>query len=86
MGENWPGFVAEILGCENRGYGTVEPGIEVSVVSKAANHPIERISSQNNGNVYLVAPLLDKKATLLLNGKVNDITEPICMVTYCGKE
>lgn len=39
----------------------------------------------SEGNVYLVAPLLDKKAIILLTGKVNDITQPIAWTRTAGK-
>jgi len=37
--EDWPEFVADILGCKNRGYGPVEPGTDVSIVSEMVNLP-----------------------------------------------
>jgi len=87
--EDWPEFVANILGCKNRGYGAVEPGIDVSIVPKAINHPImkniEPKQWHSNGNVYLVAPLLDEEANILLTGKVNDVTEPIAWTRTVGK-
>jgi type 1 glutamine amidotransferase len=87
--EDWPEFVADVVGCENRGYGPVEPGAEVSVVSDAINNSIVKdIASKqwhSEGNVYLVAPLLDKKATILLTGKVNDISQPIAWTRTAGK-
>ena len=87
--EDWPEFVADILGCENRGYGPVGPGIDVSVVSENANDPIvSNISPSrwhSEGNIYLVAPLLDKKAKVLLTGKSNDITQPIAWTRRAGK-
>lgn len=86
--EDWPAFVAEVLGCENRGYGPVEPGTDVAVVSTATNHPILKDVPQawhSKGNVYRVAPLLDQKANVLLTGKVNDITEPIAWTRTAGK-
>lgn len=87
--EDWPAFVADILGCENRGYGPVEPGTDVSVVPAMTNHPIiKNLPSQqwhSNGNVYLVAPLLDANATVLLTGKVNDIVQPIAWTRMADK-
>src|SRR5688572_27883613 len=70
--EDWPAFVADILGCQNRGYGPVEPGTDVSVVPEAATHPIVKdLQTQwhSKGNIYLVAPLLDQEPTVLLKGK-----------------
>lgn len=87
--EDWPEFVANILGCENRGYGPVEPGTNVSVVSDAISHPIVKDINpkqwHSKGNVYLVAPLLDKKANILLTGKVNDITQPVAWTRTAEK-
>ncbi|MEP6595226.1 MAG: ThuA domain-containing protein [Ginsengibacter sp.] len=86
--EDWPAFVADILGCQNRGYGPVEPGTDVSVVPEAASHPIVKNLQTKQwhckGNVYLVAPLLDKEANVLLEGKVNDKTEPIAWTRSAG--
>ena len=86
--EDWPAFVADILGCENRGYGPVEPGINVSVNPEALNNAILKDSPKewhSNGNVYLVKPLLDTTANVLLTGKANDITEPIAWTRMAGK-
>jgi type 1 glutamine amidotransferase len=38
----------------------------------------------SEGNVYLVAPLLDKNATVLLTAKANDLTEPIAWTHTVG--
>lgn len=77
----WPEFVADILGCENRGYGPVEPGTEVSISASARKHPIlkniEPAAWHSKGNVYRVSPLLDTGATVLLTGRVDNKTEPI---------
>lgn len=79
--EAWWEFVPDILGCENRGYGPDEPGTEVAPAPGSENHPIvdgvEPIEWHSKGNVYLVAPLLDPKAQVLLLGKVEDAVEPI---------
>jgi type 1 glutamine amidotransferase len=87
--EDWPEFVADILGCENRGYGPVGPGIDVSVVPEIANDPIvsniKPSQWHSEGNIYLVAPLLDKKAKVLLTGKSNDITQPVAWTRTAGK-
>ena len=82
----WPGFVTNILGCENRGYGPQELGTDVSIVPSQKKHPIlkgfkpERWHA--DGSTYLVAPLLDEKATVLVTGKVNDKVEPIAWTRY----
>lgn len=87
--EDWPGFVAEILGCENRGYGPEQAGTEVAVSEDAIDHPIlkgiELKQWHSDGNIYKVAPLLDSQAKVLLTGKVGDITEPIAWVRKSGK-
>jgi hypothetical protein len=87
--EDWPEFVGEVLGCENRGYGPVEPGTDVAVVPDAINNSIVKDIApkqwHSKGNVYRVAPLIDRGATVLLTGKVNDITEPIAWTRTAGK-
>jgi type 1 glutamine amidotransferase len=87
--EDWPGFVAEMLGCENRGYGPEQPGTEVTVNEDAIHHPIlkgvESAQWHSDGNIYKVAPLLDSQAKVLLTGKVGDLTEPIAWIRKAGK-
>lgn len=79
--ESWKDFVPDILGCENRGYGPVGPGINVSVVMENSQHPIlqgfKNPKWNSNGNIYLVAPLLDTNAKVLLIGESADHVEPI---------
>lgn len=91
---DWPEFVPEVLGCENRGYGPVEPGTNISVVSSQASHPILQGIDESYwhtiGNVYKVAPLLDKNATILLRGTVESegLDEPVAWIRknrYGGK-
>lgn len=78
---DWWDFVPDILGCKNRGYGAVELGTDVSVVPEAKNHPILKDIHKDQwhslGNTYLVAPLLDKQAKVLLRGRSGDQTEPV---------
>ena len=87
--EDWPGFVADILGCQNRGYGPQEAGVDVSLVPEAASHPIVKdLQIQRwhcKGSIYRVAPLLDREATVLLNGKVNDSVEPVAWTRIAGR-
>lgn len=87
--EDWPGFVADILGCENRGYGSAELGTDVAIVSEASSHPVlnnvQPSQWHSTGQIYHVAPLLDKEATVLLRGKVEDKTEPIAWTRKAGK-
>lgn len=91
---DWPKFVAEVLGCENRGYGPVDPGTNISVESSQASHPIlqgiDETYWHTIGNVYKVAPLLDGNATILLRGNVEEegLDEPVAWIRknrYGGK-
>ena len=88
--EDWPEFVADFLGCENRGYGPHELGYDVTLVPEAASHPIVKDLQikqwHSKGGIYKVA-LLDKEATVLLTGKVNgsDSVEPIAWTRNAGK-
>lgn len=85
---DWWDFVPDILGCENRGYGPVEPGTDVRVVPTAKDHPILEMTSldqwHSEGNLYLVAPLLDQDATVLLEGHADGKTEPIAWTRMAG--
>lgn len=86
--EDWPAFVADILGCENRGYGPVGPGISVLVNPGELNNDIVKdcpVQWHSNGNVYLIKPLLDTTANVLLTGRSNDITEPVAWTRIAGK-
>ena len=84
--EAWPEFVADILGCENRGYGPEQSGTEVSIVPEEKKHRILRdvdpAQWHAEGSLYLVAPLLDEKATVLMTGSVNGKVEPITWTRY----
>ncbi|HLR31674.1 MAG TPA: ThuA domain-containing protein [Fodinibius sp.] len=81
---DWPEFVPEVLGCENRGYGPVDPGTEVSIVPEAKDHPIlndiQKDQWHSEGNVYHVAPLLDEQAKVLLRGQAGEQTEPVAWI------
>jgi type 1 glutamine amidotransferase len=84
----WPEFVADILGCENRGYGPAKFGTDVAVVPEASGHPIlTGIPSQwhSSGNVYHVAPLLDNSATILLTGTIPEKVEPVAWTRMAGQ-
>lgn len=78
--EGWWGFVPDILGCENQGYEPEKFGTEVTVLPGKANHPILKdvaISGwYSNGQVYKVAPIIDKKAEVLLTGQARNNSEP----------
>jgi hypothetical protein len=84
--EAWPEFVSDILGCENRGYGPEPLGTKVAIVPAAKKHPIVKgvvpLQWQGDGSTYLVAPLLDKKATVLFTGSVQDKVEPVAWTRY----
>ena len=76
----WWEFVPEILGCENKGYGPVAPGTDVSVSQSHRSHAIVSglpSTWHSTGNLYLVAPLVDPDAVILLNGSADGKTEPI---------
>jgi type 1 glutamine amidotransferase len=87
--EDWPAFVADFLGCQNRGYGPAELGFDVTLVPEAVRHPIVKDLQikqwHSKGSIYKVAPLLDKEATVLLIGKVNDSVEPIAWTRTSGE-
>ncbi|MBS1746492.1 MAG: ThuA domain-containing protein, partial [Bacteroidetes bacterium] len=87
--EDWPGFVADILGCENRGYGSAELGTDVTIDAEAGDHPVlngvQSAQWHSTGQIYHVAPLLDKDAKILLWGKVENKTEPIAWTRKAGK-
>lgn len=83
----WDSFVADVLGCENRGYGGVEWGTNVSVSNEGTLHPIlSGVDKQwhSKGNVYKVAPLLDENAYVLLFGEANGEVQPIAWSRRIG--
>lgn len=79
--EAWPEFVSDILGCENRGYGQEKSGTKVSVLPSAKDHAILNGIGVNewhgDGSTYLVAPLLDLNATVLLTASADGKIEPV---------
>jgi type 1 glutamine amidotransferase len=84
----WPEFVADILGCENRGYGPGPVGTDVAIATGAAAHPILAgvpAAWHSKGNVYHVAPLLDTSARVLLTGTIPGKTEPIAWTRQARK-
>lgn len=85
---DWWDFVPKILGCENRGYGPVGPGTAVRTVPQELSHPIlsgiARARWHSEGNLYLVAPLLDADATVLLEGQSDGKTEPVAWTRMAG--
>lgn len=87
--EDWPGFVAEILGCGNYGYGPVEPGTTVTRAPEQRTHPILKDfrtdGFHSTGNLYKVTPLTDAKATVLLHGTDGKDTQPVAWTRMAGK-
>ena len=87
--EDWPGFVTEILGCGNYGYGPVEPGTEVTIAPEQRTHPIisdlKTDAFHSTGNLYKVTPLTDDHATILLNGTDGKDTQPVAWTRMAGK-
>ena len=86
--EDWPSFTADILGCENKGYGPVEAGYNVSFIPGAESHPVLKDIQVNKwhskGSIYHVA-LLDKSADVLLQGEIEGKTEPVAWTRIAGK-
>lgn len=87
--EKWWEFVPEVLGCENRGYGTAADGIAVAAVPGQEGHPILEgiapLSWRSNGSLYLVKPLVDDKATVLLTGSAGgSAAEPVAWTRMAG--
>jgi type 1 glutamine amidotransferase len=86
--EDWRAFTADVLGCENKGYGPHEAGYNVSVMPAAVNHPILKGIHVNKwhskGGIYHVS-LLDKNADVLLQGELNGKTEPVAWTRTTGK-
>lgn len=78
--EDWFEFVADVLGCANKGYGPQEAGADMYILPEAVNHPIVRNVEpkqwHGNGSLYLVA-LLDKEATVLMQGKQGNTVQPV---------
>jgi len=78
--EDWWEFVPDVLGCENQGYEPEELGTRIQIVEKNKDHEIlEGVNIdgwRSKGQVYKVAPLLDKNAEVLLTGSTDNVTEP----------
>ena len=86
--QKWWEFVPEVLGCKNRGYGSNEAGTDVAVVPEAAEHPIlqgvQLRKWHSGGSLYLVNPLVDTNATVLLTGFTENKVEPIAWTRRYG--
>ncbi|MVZ61173.1 ThuA domain-containing protein [Sphingobacterium humi] len=84
----WPAFVPEVLGCENRGYGPATAKTTVQVKEEQLNHELLNGIAvpqwQSDGNLYLVAPLVDQQANLILEGTSDQKTEPIAWTRQYG--
>lgn len=78
--EPWPEFPADILGCENKGYGPLAKGYQVKVLQDQLQHPllkgIRTAPWHSLGSLYHVA-LLDDDATVVMEGELEGKTEPI---------
>ena len=78
--EDWFEFVADVLGCENKGYGPHDDGYDPYILPEAANHPIVKnvrpTKWHSSGGLYLVE-LLDKEANVLMQGKHKDNVQPV---------
>ena len=87
--QKWWEFVPEVLGCKNRGYGPAEAGTDVAVIPEAGDHPIlQGIQTRewhSGGSLYLVKPLVDTSATVLLTGSVEEKVEPVAWTRRYGK-
>ncbi len=85
----WPEFVSTVLGCENRGYGPATAKTEVKVNESFENHEILKDIGDkswiSDGNLYLVAPLLDRNAKVLLHGLSDQKSQPIAWTRQYGK-
>jgi hypothetical protein len=87
--EAWWAFVPEVLGCENRGYGKPDDGVDVVAVPSQVRHPIlagvEPRAWHAQGPLYRVKPLVDPAATVLLTGRGGLFTdEPIAWTRMAG--
>lgn len=86
--KDWPEFVPEILGQENRGYGSVEDGTAVAVAPGADDHPVldgfDPVQWQSTGNLYLIR-LLDTEATTLLSGMADEKVNPVAYTRMAGE-
>lgn len=84
--EDWWAFVSDVLGCENRGYGSPALGTRVKLVPEMIDHPIldgQRMQWHSTGNVYH-NKLLDKDITVLITGQVEGDVEPIAWTRMAG--
>ncbi len=85
----WPEFVSTVLGCENRGYGPATAKTEVKVNESFENDEILKDigdkSWVSDGNLYLVAPLLDRNAKVLFHGLSDQKSQPIAWTRQYGK-
>ena len=86
--EKWWEFVPEVLGCKNRGYGSTELGGDVSHMATAAGHPILQGVTPDKwhtkGCIYLVSPLVDEKAAVLMTATSEGKVEPAAWTRDCN--
>ncbi len=87
--EEWPEFVSDVLGCENRGYALATSNTEVQMnVKESKSSLLKGIESSrwlSDGNLYWVDPLLTNDAQVLLFGKADQKTEPIAWTRHYGQ-
>lgn len=87
--EQWTEFVSTVLGCENRGYGLATAKTVVQVNERFLDHEILKGIQYRNwvsdGNLYLVEPLLDRNAQVLLQGLSDQKSQPIAWTRHYGK-
>jgi type 1 glutamine amidotransferase len=86
--EDWRTFTADVLGCENKGYGPHEAGYNVAVNPTTAGHPILKDIGaskwHSKGGIYHVS-LLDSSAQVLLKGELDGKIEPVAWTRSTGK-
>ena len=85
---DWWDFVPDILGCLNKGYGPVDPGMDIRIADAQKNHPILKgvpVQWHSKGNLYLVDFTIDPQAVPLLMGSVEDKQQPVAWTRMAGK-
>jgi type 1 glutamine amidotransferase len=87
--EKWWDFVPEVLGCENRGYGKEPDGVAVAVAPGRAEDPlladVAPLPWRSEGALYLVKPLVDASAHVLLTGSGGEhADEPVAWTRMAG--
>jgi len=86
--EDWGGFVPEVLGHENMGYGAAQAPTHIVAEQKPGKRLLKDIPSgewESQGNLYLMGSSLDNKAKVILNGTSDGKTMPIAYTRKFGK-